>query len=65
MVDRYQVFPAFFIANRDYRSFNTFTLAIEKEQKFLIRMKDIERDRILSACDPPEAFIVSFLRNFR
>ena len=54
MVDRYQGPSAIFIADRGYESFNTFAHIIQKGQKFIIRMKDINSNGILSAYDLPD-----------
>ena len=54
MSDRYHGPAAIFITDRGYESFNTFTHVIQAGQKFLIRMKDIDSNGILSAYDLPE-----------
>ncbi len=55
MIDRLpnQV-PSITIADRGYESFNVFAHFIEKKQFFLIRMKDISSNGILSAYDLPD-----------
>lgn len=54
MVDRYHASaPAIFIADRGYESFNVFAHLIQKGQKFVIRMKDISSNGILSNYDLP------------
>ena len=54
MIDNYQGPAAIFIADRGYESFNTFAHVILAEQKFLIRMKDINSNGILNAYDLPD-----------
>ena len=51
MIDRYQGPAAIFIADRGYESFNTFAHVIQSGQMFLIRMKDIHSNGILSVYD--------------
>ena len=54
MVDRYNdSTPAIFIGDRGYESFNTFAHIINKNQKFIIRIKDIDRNGILSSYNLP------------
>ena len=56
MVDRYNdTVPTIFIAGRGYESFNTFAHIIRKNQFFLIRIKDITSNGILSAYDLPDS----------
>lgn len=54
MIDRYHGPDAIFIADRGYESFNTFAHAIQSGQKFLIRMKDIKSNGLLSAYNLPD-----------
>ena len=55
MVDRYNCpIPTIFIADRGYESFNTFVHIIRKNHFFLIRIKDINSNGILSAYDLPD-----------
>lgn len=54
MIDRYHGASALFIADRGYESFNTFAHVIQSGQKFLIRMKDISSNGILSAYNLPD-----------
>ena len=52
MVDRYSdPVPSILMADRGYESFNTFAHLIRKDIKFVIRMKDISSNGILSAYD--------------
>lgn len=56
MVDRYEPFvPTILMADRGYESFNTFAHLIRKDIKFVIRMKDINSNGILSAYDLPDS----------
>lgn len=55
MVDRSTQENVIYIADRGYESFNTFAHVIRKGQKFLIRMKDINSNGILSAYDLPDS----------
>ena len=56
MVDRYaDSVPAILMADRGYESFNTFAHLIRKDMKFVIRMKDINSNGILSAYDLPDS----------
>ena len=62
MVDRYDdTVPAIFIADRGYESFNTFAHIIERKQHFLIRIKDINSNGILSAYDLPDDEFDSYI----
>lgn len=55
MVDRYaDPVPVILIADRGYESFNTFAHLIRKGIKFIIRMKDINSNGILSSYDLPD-----------
>lgn len=55
MVDRYaDPVPSILMADRGYESFNTFAHLIRKNMKFVIRMKDIGSNGILSAYDLPD-----------
>lgn len=55
MVDRYaDPVPSILMADRGYESFNTFAHLIRKNMKFVIRMRDIGSDGILSAYDLPD-----------
>lgn len=55
MVDRYSdPVPSILMADRGYESFNTFAHLTRKNMKFVIRMKDIHSNRILSAYDLPD-----------
>ena len=47
----FQCFPAIFIADRGYESWNVFALFIENGRKFVVRMKDISSNGILAAWD--------------
>lgn len=56
MIDRYaDPVPAILMADRGYESFNTFAHLIRKEMKFVIRMKDINSNGILSSYDLPDS----------
>lgn len=55
MVDRYDSAPAIFIADRGFESFNVFAHMIHKNQGFVIRMKDIGSNGILSRLDLPDS----------
>ena len=56
MIDRYSdPVPAIVLADRGYESFNTFAHLIRKDMKFVIRMKDINSNGILSAYDLPDS----------
>lgn len=55
MVDRYScTTPSIFIADRGYESFNTFAHLIRKNQDFIIRLKDISSNGILSGHGLPD-----------
>ena len=55
MVDRYSdPVPSILMADRGYESFNTFAHLTRKNMKFVIRMKDIHSNVILSAYDLPD-----------
>mgnify|MGYP000354716406 FL=1 len=55
MVDRYSdPAPSILMADRGYESFNTFAHLIRKNMKFVIRMKDIVSNGILSSYDLPD-----------
>lgn len=54
MVDRSRLENVIYIADRGYESFNTFAHVIRSGQKFIIRMKDISSNGILSAYDLPD-----------
>lgn len=55
MVDRYSgPVLSILMADRGYESFNTFAHLIRKSMKFVIRMKDINSNGILSAYDLPD-----------
>lgn len=54
MVDRYNSdFPAIFIADRGYESYNNMAHVQKNQQKFLTRIKDIKSTGILSRFDLP------------
>lgn len=56
MIDRYtDPVPAILMADRGYESFNTFAHLIRKDMYFVIRMKDINSNGILSAYDLPDS----------
>jgi len=56
MVDRYNSStPTIFIADRGYESFNVFAHLMAKGQKFIIRIKDISSNGILSNHDLPDS----------
>ena len=55
MVDRYtDPVPAILMADRGYESFNVFAHLIRKNMNFVIRMKDINSNGILSSYDLPD-----------
>lgn len=54
MADRYHDASAIFITDRGYESWNVFAHFIENGQKFVVRMKDITSNGILSAWDLPD-----------
>lgn len=62
MVDRFRDSNAIFIADRGYESFNTFAHVMQSGQKFLIRMKDIHSNGILSAYDLPDSDFDTYIR---
>ncbi len=56
MVDRYtDPVPAILMADRGYESFNVFAHLIQRNMKFVIRMKDIGSNGILSSYDLPDS----------
>lgn len=56
MIERYSdPTPAILMADRGYESFNVFAHLIRKGMKFVIRMKDIDSNGILSAYDLPNS----------
>ena len=56
MIDRYaDPVSAILMADRGYESFNTFAHLIRKDMYFVIRMKDINSNGILSAYDLPDS----------
>lgn len=55
MVDRSPLENVIYIADRGYESFNTFAHVIRSGQKFIIRMKDISSNGILSAYGLPDS----------
>lgn len=62
MVDRYKnPAPAILLADRGYESFNTFAHLIRKDMKFVIRMKDISSNGILSAYELPDDEFDTFI----
>ena len=56
MVDRYPSakYPAIIMADRGYEGYNVFAHLLRSGQKFIIRMKDIDSNGILSAYDLPD-----------
>lgn len=63
MVDRYSDdTPVIFIADRGYESFNTFAHMIEKDAKFIIRVKDIGSNGILSSYDLSDTEFDEYIR---
>lgn len=55
MVDRYRpLYPSIFIADRGYEGWQTFAHLVKSGQKFLIRLKDIDSNGILSTFEFPE-----------
>lgn len=63
MIDRYSdSVPAILIADRGYESFNVFAHLIQKDMKFVIRMKDIYSNGILSAYDLPDGEVDTYIR---
>ncbi|MDO5139034.1 MAG: IS4 family transposase [Oscillospiraceae bacterium] len=61
MIDRYHGPAAIFTADRGYESFNTFAHVMQAGQKFLIRMKDIDSNGILSAYNLPAGEFDSYI----
>lgn len=62
MVDRYKdQTPSILMADRGYESFNTFAYLIHKDMKFVIRMKDINSNGILSAYELPDDEFDTFI----
>lgn len=55
MVERSRLDNVIYIADRGYESFNTFAHVICSGQKFIIRMKDISSNGILSSYDLPDS----------
>lgn len=56
MIDRYSdLVPSILMADRGYESFNTFAHLIQKDMKFVIRMKDINSNGILSPYELPDS----------
>lgn len=56
MIDRYSAsVPTIFIADRGYESFNVMAHLLGNEQNFIIRMKDISSNGILSKYDLPDS----------
>lgn len=56
MIDRYaDPVPAILMADRGYESFNTFAHLIRQKMKFVIRMKDISSNGILSSYELPDS----------
>ncbi len=63
MVDRMSdPAPSITIADRGYESFNVFAHFIEQKQFFVIRMKDIDSNGILSAYDLPDDEFDSYIQ---
>ena len=63
MSDRYaDPVPAILMADRGCESFNTFAHLIRKEIKFVIRMKDINSNGILSSYDLPDSEFDTYIR---
>lgn len=63
MIDRYaDPVPAILMADRGYESFNTFAHLLRKGMKFVIRMKDINSNGILSAYDLPDSEFDTYIR---
>jgi len=54
--------PAILMADRGYESFNVFAHLIQKDMKFVIRMKDINSNGILSAYDLPDGEFDTYIR---
>ena len=63
MIDRYSdSVPAILMADRGHESFNVFAHLIQKDMKFVIRMKDINSNGILSAYDLPDSEFDTYIR---
>lgn len=63
MIDRYSdSVPAILMADRGHESFNVFAHLIQKDMKFVIRMKDINSNGILSAYDLPNGEFDTYIR---
>ena len=63
MIDRYaDPIPAILMADRGYESFNVFAHLIHKNMNFVIRMKDINSNGILSAYDLPDSEFDTHIR---
>ena len=63
MIDRYaDPVPAILMSDRGYESFNTFAHLIRKKMKFVIRMKDINSNGILSSYDLPDSEFNTYIR---
>ena len=63
MIDRYSdPVRAILMADRGYESFNTFAHLIQKGMYFVIRMKDINSNGILSAYDLPDSEFDTHIR---
>ena len=63
MIDRYSdPVRAILMADRGYESFNTFAHLIRKGMYFVIRMKDINSNGILSAYDSPDSEFDTHIR---
>ena len=63
MVDRYSdSVPVILMADRGYESFNVFAHLLQKDMKFIIRMKDINSNGILSAYDLPDSAFDTYIR---
>lgn len=50
------------MADRGYESFNTLAHLIRKKMKFVIRMKDINSNGILSSYDLPDSEFDTYIR---
>ena len=63
MVNRYSdSVPVILMADRGYESFNVFAHLLQKDMKFIIRMKDINSNGILSAYDLPDSEFDTYIR---
>lgn len=63
IVDRYSdSVPVILMADRGYESFNVFAHLLQKDMKFIIRMKDINSNGILSAYDLPDSEFDTYIR---